>query len=75
MTATTNAVKTASAAKTARIAEREPTIRRGDTPHPVFVKRIGSTNYVVSARFNATATETAEDKILRLIEREVSSLC
>ena len=66
MTATTNAVKTASAAKTARIAEREPT---------KFVKRIGSTNYVVSARFNAAATETAEDKILRLIEREVSSLC
>ncbi|GHV10569.1 hypothetical protein FACS1894219_00250 [Clostridia bacterium] len=66
MTATTNAVKTASAATTARNAEREPV---------KFVKRIGSTSYVVSARFNVTATETAEDKILRLIEREVSSLC
>ncbi|MDR0813014.1 MAG: transposon-encoded TnpW family protein [Oscillospiraceae bacterium] len=65
-TTTTAAVKAASAAKTARIAEREPI---------KFVKRIGSTNYIISARFNATATETVEDKILRLIEREVSSQC
>jgi hypothetical protein len=34
-------------------------------------KRIGSTTYVVSVRFSATSTETLEDKILRLIEREV----
>jgi len=67
MTTTTAAVKTASAAKTARSnAEREPV---------KFAKRIGSTSYIVSARFNTTATETVEDKILRLIEREVLSQC
>jgi hypothetical protein len=33
-------------------------------------KRIGSTTFVVSVRFSATSTETLEDKILRLIERE-----
>jgi hypothetical protein len=36
-----------------------------------FVKRIGSTEYTVSVRFNENATETLEDKILRLLEREV----
>jgi hypothetical protein len=66
MTTTAKTAKAASAATTARIAGREPV---------KFVKRIGSTNYSVSVRFNATATETAEDKILRLIEREVGSLC
>jgi hypothetical protein len=34
-------------------------------------KRIGSTTFVVSVRFSDKATETLEDKILRLIEREV----
>jgi hypothetical protein len=34
-------------------------------------KRIGSTTFVVSVRFSEKATETLEDKILRLIEREV----
>jgi len=34
-------------------------------------RRIGSTTYTLSIRFNETATETAEEKILRMIEREV----
>jgi len=34
-------------------------------------KRIGSTVYTVSIRFSDKATETMEDKILRLIESEV----
>ena len=33
-------------------------------------KRIGSTVYEVSVHFSETNTETIEDKILRLIERE-----
>ena len=51
-----------SAAWTART-EQEPVKLR---------KRIGSTTYTLSIRFSENATETAEDKILRLIEREVS---
>ena len=33
-------------------------------------KRIGSTVYSVSVRFSGKATETLEDKLLRLIESE-----
>jgi hypothetical protein len=55
---TTTAVK--SAAKTPNEAE------------PVKLqKRIGSTVYSVNIRFSDRATETLEDKIFRLIEREV----
>jgi hypothetical protein len=36
-----------------------------------LVKRVGSTTFVVSIRFNEFAKETLDDKILRLIEREV----
>ena len=36
-----------------------------------FSKRIGSTVYNVSVHFKQDAKETLEDKILRLIEREV----
>jgi hypothetical protein len=52
-----------SAAMTSRPAESEPV---------KLLTRIGSTTYKVSIRFSETATETLEDKILRLIEREVS---
>ena len=51
-------VKTAS-----RMSEREPLTMR---------KRVGSTTYVVSVRFSQTSRETMQDKILRLIEREVT---
>ena len=34
-------------------------------------KRIGSTVYTVTVHFSKTSRETAEDKILRLIESEV----
>jgi hypothetical protein len=47
MYTTTTAVKTASAAKTSRQAESEPT---------KFVKRIGSTTFVVSVRFAENAS-------------------
>ena len=33
-------------------------------------RRIGSTNYKVSARFSDTAAETFEDKIFRMIRNE-----
>jgi len=36
-----------------------------------LLKRIGSTTYVVSVYFSKTSKETMEDKIFRLIEREV----
>ena len=35
-----------------------------------FKKRIGSTVYTVSVHFSRTSRETAEDKILKLIESE-----
>jgi hypothetical protein len=53
---------TKTVAKTVRPAEREPF---------KLLKRVGSTTYVVSVRFSETATETLEDKVLRMIEREV----
>ena len=58
----TNTTAVKSPAKTAVIDEREPLRLR---------KRIGSTTFVVNVRFSDKATETLEDKILRLIEREV----
>ena len=33
-------------------------------------RRIGSTNYRVSAHFNEAASETLEDKILRIVQNE-----
>ena len=36
-----------------------------------LLKRIGSTTYKVSVRFSETSKETMEDKLLRMIEREV----
>jgi len=40
-------------------------------PAATLRKRIGSTIYVVSVHFSKTSKETMEDKIFRLIEREV----
>jgi len=34
-------------------------------------KRIGSTVYIVNVHFSETSRETAEDKLLRLLKREV----
>jgi len=36
-------------------------------------KRIGSTVYTVTVHFNEKSKESLEDKILRLIEREVNN--
>ena len=50
---------------------------QGDIAHaePVMLrKRIGSTNYVVNVHFSDKSKETIEDKILRLIEREVNKI-
>ena len=57
---TTTAVK--SAATTLGKAHAEPVMLR---------KRIGSTTYEVSIHFSKTATETMQDKVLRLIESVV----
>jgi hypothetical protein len=50
--------------------EREPTVKCGDTPHPVLSKRIGSTTFFINVYTNPEAKETLNDKILRLVERE-----
>ena len=57
---TRTAVK--SAVTTLNKAQAEPVMLR---------KRIGSTTYEVSIHFSKTATETMQDKVLRLIESEV----
>jgi len=62
MYTTTTAVKTASAAKTSRQTESEPSMLR---------KRVGSTDFIINVRFSQSAKETIEDKILRLIKSEV----
>jgi hypothetical protein len=36
-----------------------------------YEQRIGSTVYRVSVHFSRTSTDTIEDKLLRLMEREV----
>jgi len=56
-------VETKTMATTSRDAESEPI---------KLLKRVGSTTYVVNVRFRATCAETLEDKVLRLIESEVS---
>jgi hypothetical protein len=37
-----------------------------------MLRRIGSSTYKVTIRFSDNATETAEDKLLRLMKREVN---
>ena len=47
---------------------------QGDTTHaePLkFSKRIGSTTFIVAVHQSKTSRETAQDKVKRLIEREV----
>ena len=39
-----------------------------------ILKRIGSTNYEVSIHFSQTSKETIEDKMLRLMLRDVNSI-
>ena len=46
------------------------TSRNGSEPVKLR-ERIGSTTYEVTVHFSNTSAETMEDKLLRLIEREV----
>ena len=39
-----------------------------------LLKRIGSTTFEVTVHFSERSEETVEDKILRLIEREVNDI-
>ncbi len=41
---------------------------------PLFQKRIGSTTYRITVHFSRTSKETAEDKLMRLMEREVREI-
>ena len=49
----------------------KPDVERATTR--TLRKRIGSTIFEVSVHFSETNTETLEDKILRLMEREVKN--
>ena len=52
-----------------------PTENAGQQKSSVMRKRIGSTTYLVNVHFSDTGTETANDKILRIIKNseEVAS--
>ena len=39
-----------------------------------LLKRIGSTTYTVNVHFSETCTESIDDKLLRLIMREVDEI-
>jgi hypothetical protein len=57
------------------IPRSDAAVTRSDNAHGAplkLQKRIGSTLYIVTAYTGPNATETMEDKILRLIEREVN---
>jgi hypothetical protein len=47
--------------------------QKGAKP-PTFQKRIGSTTYRIIVHYSQTARETAEDKLLRLMESEVREI-
>jgi len=38
-----------------------------------FIRRIGYTTYHVGVHFSGTSTETAQDKILRLVKNEAAT--
>ncbi|MCL2004097.1 MAG: transposon-encoded TnpW family protein [Oscillospiraceae bacterium] len=65
MTTTTTAPDKGASAATTVSREREPLMLQ---------KRIGSTMFTVNVRFSDTGAETLEDKIFRLIEREVEKI-
>jgi len=51
---------------------KDPSVGNKKYAQPMtMLKRIGSTTYEVVVHFSNTSTEKLEDKILRMIEREV----
>ena len=50
-------------------------IQPAQTAHEagVFTKRVGYTTYHVGVHFSGTSTETARDKILRLVKNEAAA--
>ena len=47
----------------------------GSADQPLkLTKRIGSTTFTVSVHFSQTSKETVEDKLLRLMERDLSEM-
>jgi len=59
---------------TAKTGNAAGTRDRAVCAEPTFSKRIGSTTFVVAVHFSETNKERVEDKILRLIEREVGDV-
>jgi hypothetical protein len=59
-----------------RTADENAAKTRGETAEAeplVLRKEVDRTTYTVAVHFSKTSKETMEDKILRLIEREVSN--
>ena len=53
---------------------KQNTADKSDNKPLSLTKRIGSTIYKVNVHFSKTSKETMEDKILRLMEREVNKI-
>ena len=51
-------------------------LHAGECPSPqvILQKRIGSATFVVTVRFSDETTETMQEKVLRLIEREAKNI-
>ena len=58
-----------------------PTAVKSTVAHTYFSRKIGNTTFVVSVAFNEKATDSMDDKILRLVShdiqqgQEVGQLC
>ena len=50
----------------------DSTVLKEGQPH-TYRKRVGSTVYIVTVHYSDTSQETAEDKLKRLISREVEN--
>jgi hypothetical protein len=63
--------KTQTFSGTPEIGAAKTPVKNGSEPVKLL-KRIGSTTIEVTVHFSNTSKETLEDKLLRMIEREVS---
>jgi len=69
---TKNSMSAVNTGNAVNVADKSNVTNMADKPQ-TFRKRVGSTVYEVTIHFSQTSKETAEDKLKRLIKREVES--
>ena len=57
--------------RTTQTADHTPA--RGPEDAPALVKKIGKTTYELSLHFSQTSTERMSDKVMRLLENDLSA--